>query len=200
MVESRNAAQLGRTNVMTSKSRVRNFLKMLLIVAGVSAIACAQTPADQTSIPQFGTEQYWTLVDEFADRIVNFAYTQYFVQVHEGSLTERQCQQYSQMAVDYAEQLESLKQIGVSAHSEFWNDVRAYSVSMVGPAGVPIPDRRTRKYRVTTGSEAEDHELRRIVSLEIEEARSQLIGGYSPSDVKANCRTAPQALTALAEQ
>ena len=63
----------------------------------------------------------------------------------------------------------------MSAQSSFWNDARLYSISMIGAPGVPIPAHRTSKYSVTTGSEAEDRELRRMVSLEIDESRSQLV-------------------------
>jgi hypothetical protein len=177
-------------------------LKMLLILAA-SVVACAQTQAaERASLPQRGSEKYWLVVDEFADGTVHFAYAKRFLQVHEGSLTDRQCQQYSRIAVDYADQLAAVIQAGVSAQSEFWNDVRAYSISMIGAPGVPIPGRRTGKYWVTTGSEAQDRELRRIVALEIDESSSQLIrtGGYSPSAVRPDCRTAPQRLTTKAER
>ena len=78
----------------------------------------------------------------------------------------------------------------MSAQSGFWNDVREYSISMIGPPGVPIPVHRTSNYWVTTGSEAEDRELRRIVSLEIDEASSQLdpTVEYLPSALNAECR------------
>ena len=187
---------------MIFKSMVGRFLKMFLIL-GASVMAGAQTQAaERASLPQRGNEKYWLVVDEFADRAVHFAYAKRFVQVHEGSLTDRQCQQYSRIAADYADQLAALRQAGVSAQTEFWNDVRAYSISMIGAPGVPIPGRRTSNYWVTTGSEAEDHELHRIVPLEIDEASSQLIrtGGYSPSALKPDCRTAPQELTAKAER
>ena len=49
------------------------------------------------------------------------------------------------------------------AESEFWNDVSMYSISMIGAPGVPIPVHRTSSHSVTTGSEAEDRELRRVV-------------------------------------
>jgi hypothetical protein len=177
-------------------------LKISLIL-GASVIAGAQTQGAElasVSHAQRGNDKYWQTVDEFADRAVNFAYAKHFVQVHEGSLTERQCQQYSRMSVEYADQLAALKQAGVSSDSEFWNDVRAHSISMIGGLGVSIPDRPTSKYSLTTGSEAEDRELRRIVSLEIDETRSQLIWitGYSASAVEPNCRTASQTLTTQA--
>jgi hypothetical protein len=187
---------------MIFKPMFGRFLKMFLIL-GASVMAGAQTQAaERASLPQRGNEKYWLVVDEFADRAVHFAYAKRFVQVHEGSLTDRQCQQYSRIAADYADQLAALRQAGVSAQTEFWNDVRAYSISMIGAPGVPIPGRRTSKNWVTTGSEAEDHELRRIVPLEIDEASSQLIrtGRYSPSALKPDCRTAPQELTAKAER
>jgi hypothetical protein len=182
---------------MIFKSMVGRFLKMFLIL-GASVMAGAQTQAaERTSLPQGGSEKYWLLLDEFADRAIHFAYAKRFVQLHEGSLTDRQCQQYSRMAVDYSDQSAAVKQAGVSAQTEFWNDVRAYSISMVGAPGVPIPIHRTSKYWVTTGSEAEDRELRRMASLVIDEASSHLIrtGEYSPSTLKPNCRTALQELT-----
>jgi hypothetical protein len=122
------------------------------------------------------------LVYEFADRAVHFAHAKRFAQLHERSLTDRQCQQYSLIAADYVDQLVAVKEVGMPAQSAFWNDVREYSIRMIGPPGVPIPVHRTSNYWVTTDSEAEDHDLRRIVSLEIDEASSQLLptGQYSP--------------------
>ena len=46
---------------------------------------------------------------------------------------------------------------------------------MIGPQGVPTPVHRTSNYRVTTGSEAEDRDLRRIGSLEIDHASTHLV-------------------------
>jgi hypothetical protein len=159
---------------MIFKSIMARFLKILLIV-GASVLAGAQTQtAERESPPQHGSETYWLVVDKFANGAVRLADAKRFIQLHEGSLTDRQCQQYSRIAVDYAHQLAAVRQAGVSAQSKFWNDVRAYSVSMIGAPGVPIPGRRTSKYWVTTGSAAEDLELRRIVSFEIDEASAQL--------------------------
>lgn len=181
-------------NVMTLKSKARRSLKILLIL-GASVIAGAQTqPAERQSLPSRGSEEYWLEVDEFADRAIHFAYAQRFVQLHEGPLTDRQCKQYSRIAADYAVQLGALKQAGMSVQTGFWNDVREYSINMIGAPGVPIPIHRTSKYWVTTGSEAEDHELRRIVSLEIDEARSQ-----SVSAPNAECGDAGQGPTANAQ-
>jgi len=67
------------------------------------------------------------------------------------------------------------KQAGMSDQNGFWDDVRDYSIRMIGPPGVPIPVHRASNHWVTTGSEAEDRDLRRIVSLEIDEASSQLV-------------------------
>ena len=187
---------------MISKSMVARFLKILLVL-GASVIAGAQThAAERASLPQRGSKKYWVVVNEFADGAVHFAYAKRFIQVHEESLTEREYKQYSRIAVDYGDQLAATRQAGVSAESEFWNDVRAYSISMIGARGVPIPGRRTSKYWVTTGSEAEDRELRRMVSLEIDEARSQLIrtGKCLPSALNPHCRTAPPELTADAKR
>jgi hypothetical protein len=185
---------------MIFKSTVGKFFLMMSIV-GASIIASVQTQAAQPSL-QRGAEQYWLLVDEFADSAVHVAYAKRFIQSHEGPLTNRQCQQYSHVAVDYAGQLAAVRRTGVSAQSEFWNDVRAYSISIIGTPGVSIPGRKTSKYWVTTGSEAQDRDLRQLVSLEIDEARSQLIrtSGYPPSAVDSNCRTASQELTRQAER
>jgi hypothetical protein len=148
---------------------VGRFLKILLIV-GPSVIASAQMQAaERASLPQRGSEKYWLLVDEFADDAVHVAYAKRFVQSHEGSLTGRQCQQYSHISVDYVNQLAAVRGARVFAKRAFWNDVRAHAISMIGAPGVPIPGRETSKYSVTTGSEAEDRELRRIVSVEIDE-------------------------------
>ena len=123
------------------------------------------------------------MVDKFADAAVHFAYAKRFVEVHKESLTDRQCQQYSRISADYADELAGFRKAGVAAQGEFWNEVRAYSIAMIGAPGVPIPVHRPSNYWVTTGSEAEDIELRRILGLEIDEAHSQLIrrGGYSRS-------------------
>jgi hypothetical protein len=164
---------------------------MILSILGVSVIAGAQTQATEgESLPQRGSEKYWLVVDEFADRAIHFAYAKRFVQLHERSLTDRQCQQYSRIAVDYGDQLAAVRRAAVSAESEFWNDVHAYSISMIGAPGVPIPVQRTSNYWVTTGSEVEDRELRRVVSLEIDEALPT--SGYSPSALRPECRTAAQ--------
>ncbi|MBV8050395.1 MAG: hypothetical protein JOZ80_04355 [Acidobacteriaceae bacterium] len=185
---------------MSFRSMIDGFLKMLLIVTA-SLLAGAQTqvahPAPAAQL-QHGNENYWRMVDEFADSAVNFAYAEYFAHVHEGSLTDRQCQQYSRAAVDYAQQLTAVRKVRVSAQTEFWSDVRAYSISMVGSPGVPIPGRRLGKYSVTTGSETGDRELRRIVSLEIDESRSKLnrTTEDSFSALESDCQTAAQELTA----
>src|SRR5262249_41892445 len=125
--------------LMIFKSRVGTFLQMLLIVAA-SVIAGAQTqPGERALLPQRGSEKYWLVVYEFADRVVNFAQARRFAQVHEASLTDRQCQQYSRIEAMYAEQLAAVRRAGLSAQSEFWNDVRAHSISMIGAPGVRIP-------------------------------------------------------------
>jgi len=165
------------------KSAFPSFL-MILSIVGVSVIAGAQTQAtERQSLPQRGSEKYWLVVDEFADRAVHFADARRFVQLHERSLTDRGCQQYSRIAADYADELVAVKQAGMSSQSGFWNDVREYSISMIGPPGVPIPGHRTSNYWVTKGSEAEDRDLRQIVSLETDNVSSQLIltGAYSSS-------------------
>lgn len=189
-------------DVVMFKSVFHKFL-LILSILGVSVIAGAQTQATEgAALPRRGSEKYWLVVDEFADLAIHFAYAKRFVQLHEGSLTGRQCQQYSRIAVDYGDQLASVIRAGVSAESGFWNDVRVYSISMIGAAGVPIPVHRTSNYWGTTGSEAEDRELRRIVSLEIDEATSHLLptSGHSPSALKPDCRTAAQQSTALAQR
>ena len=66
--------------------------------------------------------------------------------------------------------------------------------AVIAPQGVPIPIHRPSTYWVTTGSEAEDRELRRVVALEIDEASSQLV---SASNLK--CRDAGQESTARAQ-
>jgi hypothetical protein len=185
-------------NLMILKSRVRKVFTALLIL-GASVIAGdAQTPAsERAALPQRRSEKYWMVVHEFADGVVHFAYAKRFVEVHDGSLTDHQCRQFSRIAIDNEDQLAAVRRVGISTESKFWNDVRAYSISMIGAPGVPIPGRRTSRYWVTTGSEAEDRELRRMASLVIDEASSHLIrtGEYSPSTLKPNCRTALQELT-----
>ena len=177
-------------NVVMFKSAFPKFL-MILSILGVSVIAGAQTQATEgESLPQRGGEKYWLVVDEFADRAIHFAYAKRFAQLHGRSLTDRQCRQYSPIAVDYGDQLAAVRRAGVSAESEFWNDVRVHSISMIGAPGVPIPVHRTSNYWVTTGSEAEDRELRRVLSLEIDEALPT--SGYSPSASRPDCRTAAQ--------
>jgi hypothetical protein len=186
--------ELTGLNIVIFKSVFPKLL-MILSILGVSVIAGAQTQATEgASLPQRGSEKYWLVVDEFADRAVHLAYAKRFVQLHEGSLTARQCQQYSMIAIDFRDELAASKQAGVSAQSEFWSDVRAYATGMIGAPGVPIPVHRTSKYRVMTGSEAEDGELRRLVSLEIDSVSSQLIltDGYSPSALKTGCLAAGQ--------
>lgn len=169
-------------------------LNMLLII-GASVIAGAQTQATEGGLlPQRGSDKYWLVVDEFADRAIHFAYAKRFVQLHEQSLTDGQCQQYSRIAADYADQLAAVKQTGMSAESGFWNDVREYSISMIGPPGVPIPVHRTSNYWVTTGSKAEDRDLRGIVLLEIDEASSQVVSAANPQ-----CRDAGQESTEKAQ-
>lgn len=98
---------------MTLRSIVGRFLKTLLIL-GVSAIAGAQTQtAEPASVPQRGNKQYWLMVDKFADGAVHFAYAKRFVEVHKESLTDRQCQQYSRIAADYADQLGAFRKAGL---------------------------------------------------------------------------------------
>lgn len=198
---ARNTQSSTAPNLMILKSVLAGFLKMLLILVAFVILGALTQAAGGASFPQLGREKHWLLVEEFADSVVHFAYAKSFVQGHEGPPTERQCQQYSRIAVDYADQLAAVKQAGVFAQPEFWNEVRAYSISMIGAPGEPIPGRRASKYWVTTGSELNDRELRRTVSLEIAEASSQLIrtGGYFPSAL-TGCRTAPQELISNAER
>ena len=174
------------------KSVFPKFL-MILSILGVSVIAAGQTQATEgASLPQRGSEKYWLVVDEFAERAVHLAYAKRFAQLHERCLADRQCEQYSRIALDYGDELAAVRRAGVSAESEFWNDVSVYSISMIAAPGVPIPVHRTSNYWVTTGSEADDRELRRVVSLEIDEVTSRLLptSGYSPSGFNArlpNC-------------
>jgi len=175
----------------------------ILSILSVSVLAAAQTQATEgASLPQRGSEKYWRVVDEFADVTIHFAYAKRFVQLHESSLTGRQCQQYSRIAADYGDQWAAVRRAGVSAESEFWNDVRVYSISMIGAPGAPIPVHRTSTYWVTTGSEAGDGELRRLVSLEIDRVSSQLAltGGYSSSSMKTGCLATGQDPTIQAQR
>jgi hypothetical protein len=184
------------------KSVFPTFL-MILSTLGGSVMAGAQTQVTEgASFPQRGSEKYWLVVDEFADVAIHFAYAKRFAQLHERSLTGRQCQQYSRIALDYGDQLALVKRAGVSAESEFWNDVRVYSISMIAPPGAPIPGHRTGNYWVTTGSEAGDRELRRLVSLEIDDVSSQLTltGGYSSSTLNTGCLPADQEPTIKAQR
>ena len=204
MVEPPNAAQSCRAGNYSSTGNDMNFelmfgrLLKIFLVLGASVMSCAQTqaPAGQP-LPQRGSEKYWLVVGQFADHAVQLAYAKSFLQLHEGSLTDRQCQQYSRVAVDYTDQLATVKQAGVSAQSGFWNDVREYLMRMIGPPGVPIPVHPTSKYWVTTGSEMEDSELRRIVSLEVNEASSQFTrtDRNSALALRSDCRTAVQDAT-----
>jgi hypothetical protein len=174
------------------------FFQMLLIFVP-AVMAAAQMPAREVpALPPRGSRTYLLVVDELADYTIHFASAKRFVQLHGRSLTERQCQQYWQIADDYADQLAAVKQAGASTQSEFWNDVREHSIGMIGPPGVPIPVHQASNYWMTTGSEAEDRELRRIVSLEIDEANSQLIraGEYSPLALNLGCRNAGEERTA----
>lgn len=193
--------EINGANVVMFKSVFPKSL-MILSILGVSVIAGAQTQATEgTSLPQRGSEKYWLVVDEFADRAIHFAYAKRFVQLHERSLTGRQCQQYSRIAVDYGDQLAAVRRAGVSAESDFWNDVREYSISMIGAPGVPIPVHQASSYWVTTGSEAEDRELRRAVSLEIDEATAELVlSGFSPLALNPECQTTGHEPTAKAQR
>ena len=170
---------------------------MSLSILGVSVVAGAQAKKPEgATLPPRGSDKYWLVVDEFADHAVHFAYAKRFVQLHERSLTDRQCRQYSRIAAGYATQLAEVNQAGMRAESGFWKDMHEYSIGMIGPPGVPIPVHRNSNYWVTTGSEAEDRELRRIVSLEIDEAST---GEYSPLALNPQCRTAGQEPTAKAQ-
>ena len=76
-------------NVVMFKSMFSKFL-MILSILGVSVVAGTQTQATEgASLPQRGSEKYWLVVDEFADRAVHFAYAKRFAQLHERSLTDR---------------------------------------------------------------------------------------------------------------
>jgi hypothetical protein len=89
---------------------------MILSILGVPVIAGAQRQATEgASLPQRGSEKYRLMVDAFADRAIHFAYAKRFVQLHERSLTDRQCEQYSQVAVEYRDQWATLRRAGVSA-------------------------------------------------------------------------------------
>ena len=179
---------------MTRKSMVGKLLTISLIL-GASVISGAQTrPTKRTSFPQGGSEEYWLVVDEFANRAVQFAYAKRFAQLHELSFTDRQCEQYSRIAADYEHDLSTVRRTEPSTETGFWNDVRAHSINMIGAPGVPIPVRRTSKYWMTTGSDAEDRELRRLVSLEIDEASSQMIqnGGLAPKGLAPECPATPE--------
>ena len=181
--------ELTGQNIVIPKPVFPKFL-MILSMLGVSVIAGAQTQTTKGALlPQRGGEKYWLVVDKLADGAIRFAYAKRFVQLHERSLTSLQCQQYSRIALDFGDQLAAVRRSKVSAGNEFWNDLRVYSISMIGAPGAPIPVHRSSNYSVTTGSEAEDRELRRLVSLEIDDVSSQQIptGGYSSSPLKTVC-------------
>jgi hypothetical protein len=176
---------------------------VILSILGVSVVAGAQTLATKgASLPPRGSEKYWLVVDEFADGAIHFAYAKRFVQLHERSLSGLQCQQYSQIALDFADQLAAVRRAGVSAENEFWDDVRVFSNSMIGTPGAPNPVHRSTNYWVTTGAEAEDRELRRLVSLEIDDVSSQmtLTDGYSSLALKPGCLPADPEPTIKAER
>jgi hypothetical protein len=181
------------------------FLRFLMIfwILGASRIAGAQTQATEgASLPQRGSEKYWLVVDEFADSAIHFAYAKRFVELHERSFASQQCEQYARIALDFGDQLTAFRHAGVSAESEFWNEVRAHAISMIGAPGAPIPTHRTANYWVTTGSEAEDRELRRLVSLEIDNVSSQLTltSGYSSSPLETDCLPADPGPTVKAQR
>ena len=189
------------TTDMNLDSMFAKFLKILFVL-GASITVFAQTAGPEHELlPQPGSKQYWLVVDEFADRVVHLAYAKRFAQLHE-PLTNRQCQQYSRIAVDYVHQLATVKRARVSSESGFWNDVRDYSTRMIGPTGVSVPVHRTSSYRVTTGSDAEDHELLRILMLEIDETRSHLLPTveHSPVGLAAECQPAIEAMIATSGQ
>ena len=176
---------------------------MILSTLGGSVMAGAQTQVTEGALlPQRGNEKYWLVIDEFADVAIHFAYAKRFAQLHETSLTSRQCQQYSRIALDYGDQLAVVKRAGVFAESEFWNDVRVYSMSIIAAPGTPVPGHRTGNYWVTTGSEGGDRELRRLVSLEIDDVSSQLTltGGYSSLALNISCLPADQEPIAKAQR
>jgi hypothetical protein len=186
---------------MNFNSMFRRLLKTLSVL-GVSAAASAQLQAPhQQLLPPVGSKQYWLAVDEFADRAVHFAYAKRFAQLHE-PLTNRQCQQYSRIALDYVQQLATVKRAGVSSESGFWNDVLDYSTRMIGSTGVSVPVHQTSNYRVTTGSDAEDHELLGILTLQIDEARYQLLptAEHSPGGLPPECQPAIEAMIATSGQ
>jgi len=179
---------------------INRFLQISLFV-GASLLAGAQTQASQAGgFPPRNSEDYWAMVDQFADSAVHLAFARKFVEGHQWQLTDGLCQQYSRISADYTDQLVALRRAGVSARSEFWNDVRAYSVRMIGGSGVKIPGRQISKYSMTTGSDAADRDLRRIVSLEIDESRSDLMqtGTYSVSASDLGCQAQQESLTAIA--
>ena len=198
---ARGVAQTASLNDMNFDSMLGKLLKALSVL-GVSVAASAQMQAPhQQLLPPVSSKQYWLAVDEFADRAVHFAYAKRFVQLHE-PLTNRQCQQYSRIAIDYVQQLATVKRAGVSSESAFWNDVRDYSTRMIGSTGVSVPVHQASNYRVTTGSDAEDHELLRILMLEIDEARSQLLptAEHSPVGLAPECQPAIEAMIATSGQ
>jgi len=84
------------------------FLTVSLFGASVTASAQTQA-AERASLPQHASEQYWLMVDELADGAVHVAYAKRFVQVHEGSLTGLECQQYSHILVAYTRQLAAVR-------------------------------------------------------------------------------------------
>jgi hypothetical protein len=145
----------------------------IFCVIPIASILCSAQMQEipGASLPQRGSEQYWSVVDEFADATIHMVHAKRFVQLHEGSLSDRQCQEYLRLVDRYNSQLSMLKQSSsISANRLFWSDVRVYSSQVMGNPGVPIPRNHVSTYWITTGSKAEDDELRGLVSLQLDEA------------------------------
>ena len=170
-------------------------LWVLYLILSASVICSAQMhEVLRASVPQRGSDEYWSVIDEFGDVTIHLAYAKRSVQLHDGSLSDRQCQEYSRIVQDYSARLSMLKQSGISDKSGFWVDMRAYSSQMIGKPGVPIPGHRVSTYWITAGSKAEDDELRRLVALQLDEATTEVgqVDVQRPQDCLAPSRAVPQ--------
>jgi len=179
--------------LVTPKFLVLYLIGLILAAPLVSTAQMQQIL--RTSVPQRNSDEYWSVVDEFADTTIHLSTAKHFLEMHGGLLTDRQCAEYSKYAVGYDSRLAMLEQNGIAANDAFWSDLRTYSSQMIGQPGVPIPGHRVSTYSITTGSKPEDDDLRRLVSWQLDEAMkaARQPGSDRSSEPPQACR-APGAL------